>query len=68
MTYPRHLRDRARELRTHKHLSVDELAERMALPKTTIYHWVRDLPLGRERRESPQRGTAAMQRKYRRLT
>ncbi len=67
MTYPRYLRDRARELRIQKHLSIDELAERLALPKTTIYYWVRDLPLGRERRESPQHGTAAMQRKYRRL-
>jgi hypothetical protein len=33
-----------------KHLSIDEIAHRLALPKTTIYHWVRDLPLGRPKR------------------
>ena len=67
MAYPAYLRRRARELRIAKHLSIDELAERLALPKTTIYYWVRDLPLGRERRTSGQNGTRAMQRKYRRL-
>jgi hypothetical protein len=36
-----------------KHLSIDEIAERLALPKTTIYYWVRDLPLGRSRRANP---------------
>ena len=48
MAYPADLRKRARELRIQKHLSVDELAERLALPRTTIYYWVGDLPLGRE--------------------
>jgi transcriptional regulator with XRE-family HTH domain len=67
MAYPSYLRRRARELRVAKHLSIDELAERLALPKTTIYYWVRDLPLGREPRASGQNGTRAMQRKYRRL-
>jgi hypothetical protein len=67
MAYPDYLRQRARELRITKHLSIDELAERLALPKTTVYYWVKDLPLGRARRESPRQGTQAMQRKYRRL-
>jgi len=48
MAYPRYLRDRARELRIQKHLSIDELAERLALPKTTIYYWVRDLEIPRK--------------------
>ena len=67
MAYPAYLRARARELRITKHLSLDELAERLALPKTTVYYWINDLPLGRERRESPHPGTAAMQAKYRQL-
>jgi hypothetical protein len=67
MGYPAYVRERARELRITKQLSIDELAERLALPKTTIYYWVRDLPLQRARREAPQNGTKAMQRKYRRL-
>jgi hypothetical protein len=67
MAYPAYLRARARELRVTKHLSLNELAERLALPKTTVYYWIKDLPLGRDRRESPQNGTRSMQAKYRRL-
>jgi transcriptional regulator with XRE-family HTH domain len=36
MTYPAYLRERARELRTTKQLSLDEIAERLALPKTIV--------------------------------
>jgi transcriptional regulator with XRE-family HTH domain len=69
MAHPAYLRARARELRVAKHLSLDELAERLSLPKTTIYCWISDLPLGRERRASPgqRKGNLAMQAKYRRL-
>lgn len=69
MAHPAYLRAKARELRIKKHLSLDELAEHLALPKTTIYCWIVDLPLGRERRASPgqRRGNLAMQAKYRRL-
>jgi hypothetical protein len=56
---------KARELRATKRLSLDEIAERMALPTTTVYCWIADLPLGRPRRENPHPGTRAMQRKYR---
>jgi hypothetical protein len=67
MAYPAYLRQRARELRVAKKLSLDEIAARLALPKTTGYYWIRDLPLGRARRENPYRGTRRMQAKYRRL-
>ncbi len=67
MAYPAYLRERARELRVKKRLSLDEIAERLALPKTTVYYWIKDLPLGRERRENGHPGNVAMQAKYRRL-
>jgi hypothetical protein len=67
MAYPDYIRAKARKLRVEKRLSIDEIAERLALPKTTIYYWVRDLPLDRPRRENPHPGTRAMQRKYRLL-
>jgi hypothetical protein len=66
MTYPEYIRLKARSLRSGERLSIDEIAERLALRKTTIYYWVRDLPLGRARRHSLA-GTQAMQRKYRRI-
>jgi AcrR family transcriptional regulator len=56
MAYPSYVRDKARKLRVEKQLSIDEIAERLALPKTTIYYWVRDLPLGRPRRANPGQG------------
>jgi hypothetical protein len=43
---PAYLRDKARKLRTENKLSIVEIADRLALPKTTIWYWVRDLPLG----------------------
>lgn len=69
MTYPLYVREKARQLRSEKCLSVNEIAARLALPKTTVYYWVRDLPLGRERRSSPsqRKGNGAMRMKYRRL-
>jgi hypothetical protein len=67
MAYPAYVRDKARELRVERRLSIDEIAERLALPKTTIFYWVRDIPLGRPRRDNPQAGGRAMQRKFRLL-
>ncbi len=69
MAYPDYIKVRARELRVTKALSVDEIAERLALPKTTVYSWIVDLPLGRPRRGTPgqQKGNEAMQAKYRKL-
>jgi hypothetical protein len=68
MAYPDYLRLRARALRVEKRLTLDELVERLALPRATVYYWIRDLPLGRPRSSAgQQKGTAAMQAKYRRL-
>ena len=66
MAYPAYVREKARQLRVEKHLSIDEIAERLALPKTTIYYWVRDLPLGRPRRghAGQRKGNRNMQRNY----
>lgn len=46
MAYPAYLREKARALRTERRFTIDELAERLAIPRTTVYHWVRDLPIG----------------------
>jgi AcrR family transcriptional regulator len=71
MTHPAYLRDKARQMRAERRLTIDEIAERLALSRTTVYHWVRDLP-PIERRGRPQtagqlKGSLAMQRKYRQL-
>jgi hypothetical protein len=61
MTHSQHLRDMARLMRVRRQLSVDQLAKRLALPRSTIYYWVRDLPLreaGRARVARPKRAGA----------
>ncbi len=58
-------------MRIERRLTIDELAERLALPRTTIYYWVRDLPIPGSGRgggwlsDAQRKGTRAMQRKYR---
>lgn len=69
MAHGTYLRDRARALRVERRMTIDELAEQLALSRTTIYVWVRDLPLDRSPNWSKgqRRGARAMQEKYKRL-
>jgi hypothetical protein len=67
-----YLREKARALRRNRGLTIDQLAACLALPRTTIYYWVRDLPIERKPHttwpESARAaGNRAMQRKYRLL-
>jgi excisionase family DNA binding protein len=52
MAYPAYIRERARELRIEKKLTIDELADRLAVSRTTIYYWVRDLPIGQTEKQT----------------
>jgi len=61
------LREQAIALRTESHLSIDEIAARLALPRTTIYSWVRTIPLGRRSRANPRGGAWAQRAKARQL-
>jgi AraC-like DNA-binding protein len=69
MAYPAYVREKARELRLERRLSIVEIAERLGLPKSTIFYWVRDIPLQRPRRANAgqRRGNRGMRRKYREL-
>jgi transcriptional regulator with XRE-family HTH domain len=68
-----YIRERAREMRTERRFTLDQIAERLALPRTTIYYWIKDLPVPNEvtrsdkREAARRRGSRAMQRKYRML-
>ena len=70
MAYPAYIKEKARQLRTEKKLTIDELVERLAVPRTTIYGWVRDIPIPRKSNTgwpaaAQEKGTAAMQATYR---
>lgn len=73
MAHAAHLREKARSLRVERRLTIDELAERLALSRSTVYYWVRDLPIpgsgcgGGWPESARRKGTRAMQRKFRLL-
>jgi hypothetical protein len=56
MAYPAYIRDKARELRRGKQLTIDELAERLSISRTTIYYWVCDIPIERKAGNRPGGG------------
>jgi hypothetical protein len=67
MAHPAYLREKARDLRTRKRLSLLEIADCLALPKTTIYYWIKDLPDPEIKyRDTPAR-VAARKRQGRRM-
>lgn len=53
-----HIRAKAITLRTEQHLTLDEITERLSLPKSTIYHWIKDIPI-----PTTEKQTAAQRRK-----
>lgn len=56
MAHPPYLRAKARELRIERRLSLDDIAERLALGKTTVWYWIKDLPQPEiKHRDSPAR-------------
>ena len=44
MTHPPYLREKARQLRIENKMSLDEIAACLALGKTTVWYWIKDLP------------------------
>jgi hypothetical protein len=59
MAHPPYLREKARELRIKNKMSLDEIAECLALGKTTVWYWIKDLPdLEIKYRDGPARARA----------
>ncbi len=61
MAHPDYIRDKARQMRVERNFTIDQIAERLALSRTTIYHWVKDLPIERsaDRQSEGQRKRSA---------
>lgn len=73
MAHAPYLREKARQMRVERKLTIDELAERLALSRSTVYYWVRDLPIegsgpgGGLPPRAQKMGTTVMQQKFKRL-
>jgi AcrR family transcriptional regulator len=69
LAYPAYLKEKARELRSSKNLTIDEIAERLAISRTTAYYWVGSIEIDRTTRQTlaQRRATRAMQVRFRRL-
>jgi transcriptional regulator with XRE-family HTH domain len=52
MAHAAYLRKKAIQLRKERELTIDELAERLALSRSTIYYWVKDTPIPRTERQT----------------
>jgi hypothetical protein len=65
------MREKARRLRRNRGLTIDEIANRLAVSRTTVYFWVGDMPRPKRciARRGPghTKGNKAMQEKYRRI-
>ena len=61
-----HLREKAISLRTKKQMTLDEIVERLSLPKTTVYYWIKDIPIPytEKQTEAQRKGTRSSQAKY----
>jgi hypothetical protein len=56
MPHPPYLREKARQLRVERKMSLDKIAECLALGKTTVWYWIKDLPdPAIKHRETPAR-------------
>ncbi|MFN8372333.1 MAG: hypothetical protein U0694_05590 [Anaerolineae bacterium] len=66
MSHDTHLREKAIRLRTDQHMTLEQIVERLQLPKTTVYGWIRHLPIPRTNKQNAaqRKGTHSMQAKY----
>jgi predicted DNA-binding transcriptional regulator AlpA len=47
VAHPEYIRQKARQMRVEKDLTIDEIAERLGISRETIFYWVKDVPLRR---------------------
>ena len=72
MAYPAYIRDKARSLRQEKKLTIDEIAERLGISRTTIFYWAADIPIDRKppttfSEVARQRASESNRRRFKRL-
>ena len=56
-----HLRQKAMALRREKALTLDEIVECLRLPRTTVYYWIKDIPIPQTEKQSAAQRRKAQQ-------
>lgn len=59
MAHPDYIREKAFRMRLETRLTIDEIAERLAVSRTTAYYWVKDIPIPKTRKQSAARQRAS---------
>src|SRR4051794_8686505 len=67
VTHPDYIREKAIQMRVEKDLTIDEIAERLAISRQTIFHWVKDIPLKKPRRIDYEERARQNSARYKRL-
>lgn len=75
MAHPDYIRQKAVDLREINQLTIDEIAECLAISRTTVFYWVRDIEIPRKPAtgawakgpptEAQKKGTLATQKRWR---
>ena len=47
-----HIREKAIQLRKEQQLTLDEIVERLQMKRTTVYYWIKDIPIPRTEKQS----------------
>lgn len=55
MAYPEYIRQKAIQMRIQKKLTIDEIAERLSIARTTIFYWVGNIEIPETERQSARR-------------
>lgn len=75
MAYPAYIREKAQWMRTERRMTLTEIAERLSIGKTTVWYWIKDLPVPElktgvqtpARIAAREKGVKSMQGKYKAL-
>lgn len=59
MAYPAYIRQKAVDLRVTRKLTIDEIAERLGVAKTTVFYWVGDLVIPETEKQTVKRQAAS---------
>lgn len=59
MAHPEYIRRKAIQLRVERKLTIDEISERLALSRSTVYHWVGSMAIPETKKQSARRLAAS---------